>query len=220
MKDEVVVLSAHYDHLGKSGDKIFNGADDDGSGTAAIMEIAEAFAKAKADGNGPRRSMLFLAFTAEEKGLLGSEYYAANPTFALANTITNLNIDMIGRNDDQFYKGQEYVCLVGSDKLSTELHQLSEDVNKTYTSLDLNYTYNEPNHPERVYYRSDHWNFAKNGVPVIFYTTGDHPDYHKETDTVEKIEKEIYLKRTQLVFYTAWALVNRDKRPLVDKAGN
>lgn len=216
LKDELVVITAHYDHLGRRGDKIFNGADDDGSGTAGVMEMAEAFALAKADGNGPRRSMLFLAFTGEEKGLLGSEFYADNPVFPLASTVANLNMDMIGRNDDDNYNGKDYVCLVGSDKLSTELHEISENANKTYTNLELNYVYNDENHPEQIYYRSDHWNFAKNGIPVIFYTTGSHDDYHKETDTVEKIEREVYLTRTKLVFYTAWELVNRDERIKVD----
>lgn len=216
LKDELVVITSHYDHLGRRGDKIFNGADDDGSGTAGVMELAEAFAMAKVDGNGPRRSILFLAFTGEEKGLLGSEFYADNPVFSLENTVTNLNMDMIGRNDEEFYDGKDYVCLVGSDKLSTELHEISEKANATYTDLELNYVYNDENHPEQVYYRSDHWNFAKNGIPVIFYTTGSHDDYHKETDTVEKIEREVYLKRTRLVFYTAWELVNRDKRPALD----
>ena len=216
LKDELVVVTAHYDHLGKRGDKIYNGADDDGSGTAGIMEMASAFAQAKADGNGPRRSMLFLAFTGEEKGLLGSEYYADNPVLPLEGTVTNLNMDMIGRIDDENYNGKDYVCLVGSDKLSTELHEISEKANATYTDLELNYVYNDENHPEQIYYRSDHWNFAKNNIPVIFYTTGSHPDYHEETDTIEKIEKELYLKRTHLVFYTAWELVNRDKRPALD----
>ncbi|WP_422359691.1 M28 family peptidase [Reichenbachiella sp.] len=220
LKDELVVITSHYDHLGRRGDKIFNGADDDGSGTAGVMEMAEAFAMAKADGNGPRRSMLFLAFTGEEKGLLGSEYYADNPVFPLANTVTNLNMDMIGRNDDENYNGKDYVCLVGSDKLSTELHEISEKANATYTNLELNYVYNDENHPEQIYYRSDHWNFAKNGIPVIFYTTGSHDDYHKETDTVEKIERDVYLKRTRLVFYTAWELVNRDSRPALDEKAN
>ncbi|MEP2024491.1 MAG: M28 family peptidase [Reichenbachiella sp.] len=217
LKDELVVVTSHYDHLGRRGDKIFNGADDDGSGTAGVMEMAEVFAMAKADGNGPRRSMLFLAFTGEEKGLLGSEYYADNPVFPLENTVTNLNMDMIGRNDDENYNDKDYVCLVGSDKLSTELHEISEEANSTYTDLELNYVYNDENHPEQIYYRSDHWNFAKNGIPVIFYTTGSHDDYHQETDTVEKIEKEVYLKRTRLVFYTAWELVNRDKRPALNE---
>lgn len=216
LKDEVLVLTAHYDHLGKVGDRIFNGADDDGSGTVAIMDIAEAFVKAKADGNGPRRSILFMAVTGEEKGLLGSAYYADNPIFPLENTVADLNIDMIGRNDDRGFV-EDYVSLVGSDKLSTELHDISEAMNKKYTKLKLDYTFNDENHPERIYYRSDHWNFAKNGIPVIFYTTGSHEDYHQESDTVDKILFEVMTKRTKLVFYTAWEIVNRDGRLIVDK---
>ncbi|GAB1308949.1 hypothetical protein KH5_16320 [Urechidicola sp. KH5] len=219
LKDEVLVLTAHYDHIGLDNNgEVFNGADDDGSGVVAVMEIAEAFAKAKKDGNGPRRSILFLMVTAEEKGLFGSEYYAENAIYPLENTVANLNIDMIGRIDDrEEIVGKDYVSLVGSDKLSTELHDLSEEMNKKYTNLYLDYTYNAEDHPERIYYRSDHWNFAKNGIPVIFYTTGSHPDYHKITDTVDKIEFELMHKRTQLVFYTAWEIANRDNRLVVDK---
>ena len=217
LKDELLVLTAHYDHEGIKNGEIYNGADDDGSGTVAVMDIAEAFVQAKKDGNGPRRSILFMAVTAEEKGLLGSEYYADNPIIPLENTVADLNIDMIGRIDDRELKSTDYVSLVGADKLSTELHEISERMNKTYTNLFLDYTYNDSNHPERIYYRSDHWNFAKNGIPVIFYTTGSHPDYHKPTDTVEKIEFELMRRRTQLVFYTAWEVANRDGRLLVDK---
>lgn len=218
LKDEVLVITAHYDHLGMQDGKIFNGADDDGSGTVALMDIAEAFVQAKKDGNGPRRSILFMTVTAEEKGLLGSEYYADHPIFPLENTVADLNIDMIGRIDDRELESENYVSLVGADKLSSELHEISERMNSTYTNLFLDYTYNDENHPERIYYRSDHWNFAKNGIPVIFYTTGSHPDYHKETDTVDKIEFELMRKRAQLVFYTAWEIANRDKRLVVDKA--
>ena len=217
LKDEILVLTSHYDHIGIINGKINNGADDDGSGTVAVMDIAEAFVQAKKDGNGPRRSILFMTVTAEEKGLLGSEYYADNPIFPLENTVADLNIDMIGRIDDRELKSENYVSLVGADKLSTELHEISENMNKTYTNLFLDYTYNDPSHPERIYYRSDHWNFAKNGIPVIFYTTGSHPDYHKPTDTVDKIEFELMTERTKLVFYTAWEVANRDGRLIVDK---
>jgi len=217
LKDELVVISAHYDHIGKRDSLINNGADDNGSGTSAIMEIAEAFSIAKKDGNGPRRSILFVAFTGEEKGLLGSEYYSKFPVIPLSQTIVDLNIDMIGRVDPKYKNAEDYVFLVGSDKLSTELHELSENINSTYSKLNLDYTYNDINHPERIYYRSDHWNFAKNNIPVIFYTDGEHEDYHKPTDTVDKINFNILRKRTQLVFHTAWELTNRDKRPVVDK---
>jgi len=219
LKDEVLVLTAHYDHLGIHDGKIFNGADDDGSGTVALMDIAEAFVQAKKDGNGPRRSILFMAVTGEEKGLLGSAFYVKNPIFSLENTVADLNLDMIGRIDNRGIENSDnYVCLVGADKLSTELHELSERMNSTYTNLFLDYTFNDEDHPQRIYYRSDHWNFAKNGIPVIFYTTGSHSDYHKETDTVDKIEFELMRKRAQLVFYTAWEIASRDKRLVVDKA--
>ena len=217
LKDEVLVLTAHYDHLGKHDGKIYNGADDDGSGTEALMDIAEAFVEAKKEGKGPRRSILFMAVTGEEKGLLGSAFYAEKPIFPLENTVADLNLDMIGRIDDRELESKEYVSLVGADKLSSELHEISERMNSTYTKLFLDYTYNDENHPERIYYRSDHWNFAKNGIPVIFYTTGSHPDYHKESDTVDKIEFELMRKRAQLVFYTAWEIANRDGRLIVDK---
>lgn len=218
LKEEVLVITSHYDHLGVGSDgKIYNGADDDGSGTVAAMDIAEAFVKAKAEGNGPRRSILFMTVTAEEKGLLGSEYYADNPVFSLESTVADLNIDMIGRIDDRDLENQSYVSLVGSDKLSSELHEISERANALYTNMFLDYTYNDENHPEQIYYRSDHWNFAKNGIPVIFYTTGSHPDYHKATDMVDKIEFELMTKRTKLVFYTAWEIANRDNRLIVDK---
>jgi Zn-dependent M28 family amino/carboxypeptidase len=217
LKEELLVITSHYDHLGIRNGEIYNGADDDGSGTVAVMDIAEAFVKAKIDGNGPRRSILFMTVTGEEKGLLGSSFYADNPIFPLENTVADLNIDMIGRIDDRELESQDYVSLVGADKLSTELHEISEQMNKEHTNLFLDYTYNDENHPERIYYRSDHWNFAKNGIPVIFYTTGSHPDYHKPTDVVENIEFELMTKRTKLVFYTAWEIVNRDKRLVVDK---
>ncbi len=216
-KDELLVITAHYDHIGRNGEHINNGADDDGSGTSAVMELAEAFVEAKAAGKGPRRSILFMLVTGEEKGLLGSEYYASHPVFPLENTVTNLNIDMIGRIDPQHERNPNYVYLVGADRLSTELHEISEKANATYTKFDLDYTYNDENHPDRIYYRSDHWNFAKNNIPVIFYFNGVHADYHKPSDTIDKIDFDALQKRTHLVFYTAWELANRDNRPTVDK---
>lgn len=220
-KDEVVVVTAHYDHIGISsraeGDKINNGADDDGSGTVAVLAMARAFAQAKKEGNGPRRSILFMTVTGEEKGLLGSSYYTDNPVYSLDKTVVNLNIDMIGRSDPQHKDSAPYVYVIGSDKLSTELHQLSENVNNTYHKLLFDYTYNDQNHPDRLYYRSDHWNFAKKNIPIIFYFDGIHEDYHKVSDEVDKIEFELLTKRTQTVFYTAWEIANRDNRLSVDK---
>lgn len=217
-KEEIVIVTSHYDHIGKNSDgEINNGADDDGSGTSSLLDIAEAFVKAKEAGNGPRRSMLFMTVTGEEKGLLGSQYYVENPVFPLENTVVDLNIDMVGRIDPEHEEKSNYVYLVGSDRLSTELHEISEKVNDTFTQFDLDYTYNEESHPDRIYYRSDHWNFAKNNVPIIFYFNGTHADYHKPTDTIEKIEFELMTKRAQLVFHTAWVLANKDQRIVADK---
>lgn len=216
--DEVIVISAHLDHVGMNKDgEVFNGADDDGSGTVAVLEIAEAFKKAVADGNGPKRSILFLHVTGEEKGLLGSKYYTENPVFPLANTIANLNIDMIGRIDVRHKGNPKYIYLIGSDKLSTELHEVSEAVNKKYMNIELDYKYNDENDPNRFYYRSDHYNFAKNNVPIIFYFNGTHVDYHKETDTPDKINYEQLENRTRLVFYTAWEVANREGTIVADK---
>lgn len=215
--EEIIVISAHYDHLGKTDEEIFNGADDDGSGTVAIMKIAQAFQQATENGNGPKRSLLFLHVTGEEKGLLGSKYYVNHPIFPLANTVANLNIDMIGRVDDAHSNNPEFVYLIGSDKLSTELHDISEAINTKFTNLTLDYTYNDDNDPNRFYYRSDHYNFAKNNIPIIFYFNGTHEDYHKPSDTPDKINYEILTKRTQLIFFTAWELANRDERVVVDK---
>ncbi|TRX62773.1 M28 family peptidase [Fulvivirga sp. M361] len=217
LKDELVVITAHYDHIGKNGEQINNGADDDGSGTSAVLEIAEAFVQAKADGKGPRRSILFMTVTGEEKGLLGSAYYTSNPIFPLEKTVVDLNIDMIGRIDHKHKENPEYVYLVGSDRLSTELHEISEKVNETYTKLELDYTYNDEDHPDRIYYRSDHWNFAKNNIPIIFYFNGVHDDYHQPTDTIDKIAFDMLMERTKLVYHTAWVLANRDQKPVVDK---
>lgn len=216
--EEVIVISSHYDHEGiDENGNIYNGADDDGSGTVAILEIAEAFVVANKDGNGPKRSLLFLHNTGEEKGLIGSKYYTDNPIFPLSQTVTNLNIDMIGRIDAAHSGNDNYVYLIGSDRLSTELHELSEAMNSKYLDLELDYTYNDVNDPNRFYYRSDHYNFAKNNVPVIFYFNGTHEDYHKPTDTPDKIEYEALTKRAKLVFLTAWEIANRDQRISVDK---
>lgn len=216
--DEVLIITSHYDHIGISSDgQINNGADDDGSGTTTVLELAQAFTQAAAKGKGPKRSILFMTVTGEEKGLFGSLYYTENPIFPLANTITNLNIDMVGRVDDAHKDNPDYVYLIGSDKLSQELHDLSEAINKATTNIALDYTYNDEEDPNRFYYRSDHYNFAKNNIPIIFYFNGTHPDYHKPTDTIEKINFDVMQKRAQLVFYTAWEVANRDKKITADK---
>ena len=217
--DEIVIISSHLDHIGFTGDLINNGADDDGSGTVAMIEIAEAFQNAVKDGFGPKRSILFLHVTGEERGLLGSRYYTdKDPIFPLENTVADLNIDMIGRIDPKRKEGdRNYIYLIGSDKLSTDLHNVSEEVNQKYTNLELDYKFNAENDPNRYYYRSDHYNFAKNNIPVIFYFNGTHEDYHKPTDTADKIEYDLLQNRAKLVFHTAWEVANREERLVVDK---
>lgn len=213
LKDEYVVLSAHYDHLGKRDEKtIYFGADDDGSGTVSVLELAEAFVKAKAEGKGPRRSIIFITVSGEEKGLWGSNWYSEHPTYPLDKTSVDLNIDMIGRIDPKRKTGDStnYVYVVGDDKLSSDLKVISEAVNKKYTKLELDYKYNDPKDTERIYYRSDHFNFARKGVPIIFYFNGTHNDYHRPTDTPDKIDYVQMAKRAQLVFYTAWEMANRN----------
>lgn len=214
--EEIVVISGHYDHVGTRNGVVYNGADDDGSGTVAVMEIAKAFQAAKKAGNGPKRSILFLHVTGEEHGLFGSEYYTDNPVFPLANTVVDLNIDMIGRDDPE-NRGKQYVYVIGSEMLSSQLKFINEAANKMTNNLELNYKYDDPKDTERLYYRSDHYNFAKNNVPVAFFFDGIHEDYHKPTDDVEKIDYNLLAKRTQLVFATAWQLANRPERIVVDK---
>lgn len=214
--EEIIVISAHYDHVGTNNGVIYNGADDDGSGTVAVMEIAEAFQQAKKAGKGPKRSILFLHVTGEEHGLLGSKYYSENPVFDLKNTVANLNIDMIGRSDKE-NEGKNYVYVIGSDMLSTELKKINVAANKATQNLELNYKYDDPNDPMRLYYRSDHYNFAKHGIPVAFFFDGIHEDYHQPTDDPEKIDYPLLQKRAQLVFATAWELANRKERIVVDK---
>ena len=211
LKDELVIITAHYDHLGYDNGEVCNGADDDGSGTVSVIELAEAFQKAKDDGKGPRRSILFMTVSGEEKGLWGSSYYTENPVYSLENTVVNLNIDMIGRRDDE-HDYDNYIYLIGADRISTDLHLISEKVNEKYINYDIDYTYNERTDPNQFYYRSDHYNFAKKGIPVIFYFSGVHEDYHKPTDDVDKINFKKVQRTTKMVFYTAWEIANRDRR--------
>lgn len=215
--EEVIVITAHYDHLGIENGKIFYGADDDGSGTAALIEIAEAFMYNVTNNNRPARSIVIMAVTAEEKGLVGSEYYTDFPLYPLKNTVANLNVDMIGRVDSLHKNDPNYVYIIGSDRLSSELHQLNELSNNTTSNITLDYKYNKFDDPNRFYYRSDHYNFAKNNVPVIFYFSGVHEDYHKVTDTVDKIDFVKMNKIVQLIYGTAWYLANIDHKIKVDK---
>jgi hypothetical protein len=216
---EIIVISAHYDHVGMKNGEVFNGADDDGSGTVALLEIAQAFKKAKDDGFGPKRSILFLHVTGEEHGLHGSRFYSENPLFPIENTVVDINIDMIGRRDTLHPKTNNYVYVIGSDRLSSELHTINEEVNAKYTQLELDYKYNDRKDPERIYYRSDHYNFAKKGIPSIFFFNGIHADYHQSSDTPDKIEYDALAKRTQLAFVLAWELANRPDRIKVDRDG-
>lgn len=215
-KDEIVVMSAHYDHLGKKGESIYNGADDNGSGTTTVIEIAQAYADGLKEGIRPRRSMLFLLLTGEEKGLLGSQYYTERPIFPLENTMVDINVDMVGRVDKKYQNNPEYIYVIGSDRLSSELHVLNEQTNQKYTQLVMDYTYNSEQDPNRYYYRSDHYNFAKNGVPAIFFFNGTHADYHKVTDTVEKINFEKMEKVAKHIFHLSWELANQEKSITVD----
>ncbi len=212
---EIIVVSAHYDHVGMKNGEVYNGADDDGSGTVAVMEIAEAFQEAKKKGYGPKRSILFLHVTGEEHGLFGSEYYSDHPVYPLANTVADLNIDMIGRDDPE-NRGKQYVYVIGSEMLSSELKKINEAANDKTVKLELNYKYDDPKDPQRLYYRSDHYNFAKHNIPVAFFFDGIHEDYHKPTDTPDKIDYDLLTKRTKLVFTTAWELANRPERIIVD----
>jgi hypothetical protein len=216
---EIIVISAHYDHVGMKNGEVFNGADDDGSGTVALLEIAQAFKKAKDDGFGPKRSILFLHVTGEEHGLHGSRFYSENPLFPIENTVVDINIDMIGRRDTLHPKTNNYVYVIGSDRLSSELHTINEEVNAKHTQLELDYKYNDRKDPERIYFRSDHYNFAKKGIPAIFFFNGIHADYHLSSDTPDKIEYDALAKRTQLAFVLAWELANRPERIKVDRDG-
>lgn len=219
-KDEYVFMTGHYDHLGKHGNVIYYGADDDGSGTCGVIEMATAFSKAVADGVRPRRTLVFMTVSGEEKGLWGSEYYSDHPIYPLEKTTVDLNTDMVGRVDTERKTADtlNYVYVVGHDKISSELPIINEGVNKKYTGLTLDYKFDDPNDEERIYYRSDHYNFARKGVPVLFFYDGMLlGDYHKPTDTVEKINWDLYEKRVRLIFHTAWEMANRDEMLKRDK---
>ena len=219
LKDELIIVSAHYDHVGIKGDEVYNGADDNGSGTTTVLEIAEALVTAKVLKQGPRRSVLCLWMTGEEKGLLGSEYYVNNPIFPVESTVADVNIDMVGRWGEEYLdKERPYLYVIGSDRLSSELHAINESVNQKYGRMVLDYKYNDANDPNRFYFRSDHYNFAKNGIPAIFYFNGVHKDYHRLTDSVEKIDFNLMQDRGRLIFHTVWQLANQDKRIEVDKS--
>ncbi|HXG66070.1 MAG TPA: M28 family peptidase [Blastocatellia bacterium] len=223
LKNEYVVFSAHYDHLKtNAAGEVYNGADDDGSGTSAVLEIAQAFTV----GQRPKRSVLIVFHTGEELGLFGSEFNTDyEPVVPLKNLVANLNIDMIGRSRepgntdprDRELTDKDSIYIIGADKLSSELHRLSEQTNNDTARMRFDYTYNDENHPQRFYYRSDHYNYAKHGVPIIFYFTGVHRDYHRTTDDIEKLDFEKMERITRLVFATGWRVLNLDHRLIVDK---
>ncbi len=228
LKNEYVAIGAHYDHVGMNPfapgpDKIWNGADDDGSGTVSVLNIAEAFAKGTSK---PRRSILFIWHAGEEKGLWGSEYFSNNPTVPITSIITQLNVDMIGRfqnpGDENHPQNKNLpkpneVFTIGAAMMSTELGQLSDSVNKSFLNLNFNTQYDGPDHPEQFFYRSDHFNYAKKGIPIIFYMDGSHADYHQASDSIEKINFVEMEKVARTIMATGWTLANSPTRPKVDK---
>ena len=231
LKDTYVAFGAHYDHVGYAegstagrggqtaadpNDRISNGADDDGSGTVAVMAIAKAFAL----GPKPKRSLLFVWHAGEEAGLLGSRYNADYPVVPNEKIVAQLNIDMIGRNRNDKPEEANTVYIVGSDRISTELHNLNEDANARLPKpMTLDYEMNDPADPESIYTRSDHYSYALKGIPIIFYTTGLHKDYHRATDSVEKIEFQKLALIAQLVYSTGVRVANLDHAPVRDNKG-
>ncbi|MGE3275064.1 MAG: M28 family peptidase [Vicinamibacterales bacterium] len=234
LRDTYVAFGAHYDHVGyaegevevgrrglpgrvvDANDRIWNGADDDGSGTVTVMAIAHAFAT----GPKPRRSLLFVWHAGEERGLLGSRYYADHPTVPIDAIVAQLNIDMVGRNSENDPAQSNTVLLVGSDRISTELHNISEDANQSLaTPMTLDYAMNDPADLEQVYYRSDHYSYAAKGIPIVFYTTGLHPDYHANSDEVDKIEFGKMAKIARLIYTTGFQVANLDHAPARDLKG-
>jgi hypothetical protein len=213
LKSEYVVFSAHYDHLETNAKgEIYPGADDDGSGTSAVLNIAKAMSMEP-----PRRSVLIIFHAGEELGLLGSRYNTDfDPVVPLDKVAVDLNIDMIGRSRpqgdtqaaDEHLTGPDTIYLVGADRISPELNQISERTNADYQKLKIDYYYNDPRNPERIYFRSDHWNYAKHGIPVIFYFDGTHVDYHQPTDTIDKIDFNKMTRVARLVYETGWRVAN------------
>jgi len=223
LKDQVVVMSAHYDHLGigrpdSTGDRIYNGADDDGSGTIGVLNVAHAFVDAAKHGIRPKRSILFLHVTGEEKGLLGSRYYSDHPVFPIDKTIADLNTDMIGRIDPRHQKEgvENYVYLIGADLISSQLDSLIRVANKQAGQVALSSRYNDLNDPNQFYRRSDHWNFGRLGIPFVFFFTGVHKDYHRPSDEVDKIRFEKMSRIVRTMYVTAVLVADTDNPPKVD----
>ena len=227
LKAEYVALGAHYDHVGTgcrptAEDRICNGADDDGSGTTAMLSMAEALAKAPVR---PKRSILFVWHCGEEKGLWGSRYFTEYPTVPLNAIVAQLNMDMIGRSKkpgdtnarNNSLTGPDAVYLIGSTMMSTELGELVNSVNKSYLNLTFDTKYDDPKDPNRFFYRSDHYSYARKGIPIIFFFDGEHEDYHGVGDTADKIDYEKMQKIARTVYMTAWEIANRPARLKVDK---
>lgn len=207
--NEYIIVSAHYDHVGMKNGEIYNGADDDASGTSAVLELARVFKKATEEGNGPRRSIIFLHCTGEEYGLHGSRYFTKNPLVPLEQVKANINIDMIGRIDTHYKDDGNYIYLVGSLDEGKHLYEYANTANNELYNMTIDLTYDNRKHPEMIFYRSDHYNFAKNNIPVLFFHSGEHKDYHQPTDTADKIEYEWMTKRTKLIFLTTWYAANK-----------
>ena len=223
LKDEVVVITSHYDHIGISlpdstGDRINNGADDDGSGTVAVLSAASAFAKAAEQGVRPRRSILFMHVSGEEKGLLGSRFYSDHPVFPVENHIANINADMIGRSDEAHLSQgvTDYFYLIGGPIISSGLDSLVTVANEKTANLIIDYAYNDLDDPNQFYRRSDHWNFGRLGIPFSFFFTGVHEDYHQPSDEADKINYPKLTAITQVLFGAANELANIENRPIVD----
>jgi Zn-dependent M28 family amino/carboxypeptidase len=226
LRDEYVALGAHYDHLGLAtgvteGDAIYNGADDDGSGTVGLLGMAEAFATTRVR---PKRSLLFVWHAGEEIGLWGARYFSERPTVPLDRIVTQINVDMIGRSRapgdaspaNAALTGPDAVYVIGSRLMSTELGTLVDQVNARYLKLTYDFGYADPNHPDRFFYRSDHYHYARQGIPVVFFFTGVHEDYHGVGDHVDKIDFRKMTRIARTIYATAWAVAELPKRPLVD----
>ncbi len=223
LKDEFIVITSHYDHVGigrpdSTGDRIYNGADDDGSGTVGLLNIARALAKARDNGVATRRSVLFLNVSGEEKGLLGSRYYSDHPVVPIEKTVANINVDMIGRIDKTHKeKGQEeYAYIIGGKIISSQLDSLLRVANRKAANIDLDDRYNDLADPNQFYRRSDHWNFGRLGIPFVFFFTGVHEDYHRPSDEVEKIRFDKLAKITRTMYATTVMVANTDNPPEVD----
>jgi Zn-dependent M28 family amino/carboxypeptidase len=225
LKNEYVAVGAHYDHVGVglpvAGDAIYNGADDDGSGTVSVLALAHAFSQSPR----PRRSILFVWHAGEEKGLWGSRYFSENPTVPLPSIVTQLNIDMIGRSKpagdtnprNAELSGPNEIYVIGAKMMSTELGELSDRVNSSYLNLTYNTKYDDPKDPNQFFFRSDHFNYARKGIPIIFYFDGEHEDYHRPGDEVSKIDYQKMERVARTIFMTGWEVANLAARPKVDK---